>query len=67
MLYFLFFYVVDRMVSLPAVLYGYETWCPTSREEQRLRMYKNGVLWGIFGSVRKEEALVWKRLHRGTL
>jgi hypothetical protein len=32
------------MIILPVVLYGYETWCPTLREEHRLKVFVNGVM-----------------------
>jgi len=34
---------------LPVVLYGFETWTLTLREERRLRMSENRVLRRIFG------------------
>jgi hypothetical protein len=43
-------------------LYGCETWCPTLREEQRLRVFKNSVLRRIFGSMRGEMTGEWRRL-----
>jgi hypothetical protein len=30
-------------------LYAYETWSLTLREERRLRVFENRVLWRIFG------------------
>ena len=41
-----------RTIILPAVLYGYETWSLTSREEHRLRVFENRVLRRIFGPMR---------------
>jgi len=38
-----------RTIILPVVLYGYKTWSLTLRQEQRLRVFKNGVLREIFG------------------
>jgi len=37
-------------IILPVVFYGPETWSATSREEHRLRVFKNRVLMKIFGS-----------------
>jgi hypothetical protein len=34
---------------LPVVLYGYEIWSLTSREEHRLGEFENRVLRSIFG------------------
>jgi hypothetical protein len=39
-------------IILPVVLYGYETWSLTLREECRLRVFENRVLRRIFGPTR---------------
>jgi hypothetical protein len=39
---------------LPFVLYGYETWSLTLREEHMLRVFENRALKRIFGSERDE-------------
>jgi len=36
-------------VILPVVLYGFETWSITLREERRLRVFENRMLRRIFG------------------
>jgi hypothetical protein len=38
-----------KTIILPVVLYGYETWSLTLREEHRLRVFENRVLRRIFG------------------
>ena len=40
-----------RTIILP-VLYGYETWSLTFREERRLRVFENRILRRIFGPKR---------------
>jgi hypothetical protein len=45
---------VYRTIILPVVLNGYETWSLTLREDQRLRVFENGVLRRIFGPKRDE-------------
>jgi len=45
---------IYRIIILPVVLYGCETWSLTSREERRLRVFENRVLRRIFGSKRDE-------------
>jgi hypothetical protein len=40
---------IHRTIILPVVLYGYETWSLTLREECRLRMFENRVLRRILG------------------
>jgi len=45
---------IHRTIELPAVLYGYETWSLTLREEHRLRVLENRVLRRIFGPKRDE-------------
>jgi hypothetical protein len=44
------------------VLYGYETWSLTFREEHRLRVFENRVLRKIFGPKREEEGS-WRKFH----
>jgi hypothetical protein len=39
---------------LPVVLYGYEAWSLTLRDERRLRVFENRVLRRIFGPERDE-------------
>jgi hypothetical protein len=51
------FYVYDiiriyKMIILPVVLHGCETWSLTLREEHRLKMFENRVLRRIFGGMR---------------
>ena len=45
------------------VLYGYETWSFTMREERRLRVFENRVLRKIFGPYRDEVIGMWRRLR----
>jgi hypothetical protein len=45
---------IYRTIILLVVLYGCETWSLTLREECRLRVFENRVLWRIFGSQRDE-------------
>jgi len=40
---------IYRNIMLSVVLYGYETWSLTLREEGRLRVFENRVLRRIFG------------------
>ena len=43
---------IYRTIILPVVLYGYETWSLTLREEHRLGVFENRVLRRIFGPKR---------------
>jgi len=45
---------ICRTIKLPVVLYGFETWSLTLREERRLRVFKNRLLSRVFGSKRDE-------------
>ena len=45
---------IYRIIILPVVLYGCGTWSLTLREERRLRVFENRVLWRIFGPGRDE-------------
>ena len=40
---------IYRTIILPVVLYGYEAWSLTLREERKLRVFENMVLRRIFG------------------
>jgi len=37
------------------------------REERRLRVFENRVLWGIFGAKRDEVTGEWRKLHNEEL
>jgi len=52
---------------LPVVLYGYETWSLTLREERRLRVFENRVLRRIYGPKREEVTGEWRKLHNEEL
>jgi len=54
---------IYRIVILPVVLYGCETWSPTLREERRLRVFKKWVPRKIFGAKRDEDTVEWGKLH----
>jgi hypothetical protein len=56
-----------RTIILPVVLYSYETWSLTLREECRLRVFENRVLSRIFGPKRDEVTGEWRRLHNEKL
>ena len=51
---------------MPVVLYGFETWSLTLREESRLRVFENRILRRIFGPKRDENG-EWRRLHNEEL
>jgi hypothetical protein len=46
---------IYKIIILPVVLYGCETWSLTLREENRRRVFENRVLRRIFGRIRDEE------------
>jgi hypothetical protein len=52
---------------LSVVLYGYDTWYLTLREEHRLRVFENRVLRRIFGPKRDEVTGEWRKLHNEEL
>ena len=45
---------IYRTIILLIVLYGFETWSLTLREERRLRVFENRVLRRVFVSKRDE-------------
>jgi hypothetical protein len=55
-----------KIIILPVVLYGCETWFLTLREEHRLRVFENRVLRRIFGLKREEDGS-WGKLHNDEL
>jgi hypothetical protein len=54
---------IYQTIILPVVLYGFETWSLTLREEHRLRVFENRVLRRIFGPKRDEVTGEWRKLH----
>jgi hypothetical protein len=58
---------IYRIIILPVVLCGCETWSLTLREERRLRVFDNRVLRKIFGPKRDEVTREWRRLHNEEL
>jgi hypothetical protein len=58
---------IYKSIILPVVLYGFETWSLTLREQHRMRMYVNRVLRRIFGPKRDEVTGEWRKLHNEEL
>jgi hypothetical protein len=56
-----------RTIILLVVLYGYETWSLTLREEHRLRVFENRALRRIFGQKGEEVTGGWRKLHKEEL
>jgi hypothetical protein len=54
---------IYKIIILPLVLYGYETWSLTLREGHRLRVFENRVLRGIFGCKMDDVLGEWRKLH----
>ena len=52
---------------MPVVLYGFETWSLTLREERKLRVFENIVLSRIFEHRRDEVTGEWWRFHKEEL
>jgi hypothetical protein len=52
-----------KIIILPVILYGCETWSQTLREEHR----ENRVLRILFGPKRDEVAGGWRKLHNEDL
>jgi hypothetical protein len=53
---------VQRIIILPVVFYGCETW-----EEHRLRVFQNMALRKIFRPKRDEVTGEWRKLHNEEL
>jgi len=58
---------IYRIIILPVVLYGCETWSLTVWEERRLRVVENRMLRRIFGFQRDEVTGKWRKLHKSSL
>jgi hypothetical protein len=58
---------IYKIIILPVVLYGCETWSLTVREEHKLRVFENRVLRRIFGLKRDEVTGGWGKLHNEEL
>jgi hypothetical protein len=54
---------IYRIIILPVVLCGCETWSLTLREEHRLRVFEKRVLMRIFGPKRDEVTGDWRKHH----
>jgi hypothetical protein len=52
-----------RIIIVPLVLYGYETWSIIFREEEKVRVTKNRVLRKIFGQKKQEIRGEWREIH----
>jgi hypothetical protein len=52
---------------LPVVLYGFETWSLTLKEQHSLRVFENKALRRIFGPKRNEVTGEWEKLHNEEL
>jgi hypothetical protein len=58
---------IYKTIILPFILYGYESWSLTLREEHRLRVFENRVLRRIFGPKMDEVTGEWRKLHNEEL
>jgi len=58
---------IYRNIILSVVVYGYETWSITLREERRLRAFENRVVRRIFGPERDKVTRDWRKLHNKEL
>ena len=52
-----------RIIILPIVLYGCETWSLTLRDKHRVMVFENRVLRRIFVPKRDEVIGEWRKLH----
>jgi hypothetical protein len=58
---------IYRIIILPVVLYGCETWSLILREERKLRVFENRVLRRIFGPKMAEITWEWRKLRNEEL
>ena len=57
----------DRTIITPDVAYGCETWASRLTDEERLKVFENGVMRNIFWSNTEEVTGGWKNLPNGVL
>ena len=57
---------IYKTIILPVLLYGYETWPLTLREERRVRVFENRILRRIFGPKMEKNGEL-RRLHNEEL
>ena len=55
---------MNRIIILTVVLYGWETWSLTLRDDLRLRVFENRVLRRIFGRKRDDVTGEWRKLQK---
>jgi hypothetical protein len=58
---------IYKTIIYPALVYGWETWSLTLREEHKLRVFENRVLRRIFGPKRDRVMGGWRKLHNEEL
>jgi len=58
---------IHRTIIFPIVLYRYETWSLTLKEERRQRVFENRVLRRIFGPKRDDVTGNWRKHHNEEL
>ena len=56
-----------KTIILPVVLYGYETWSLSLRDEHTLRVFENKVLRKTFGDKKDYITGEWRKLHNAEL
>jgi hypothetical protein len=58
---------IYKIIILPVVIYGCETWSLTLREEHRLGVFENRVLRRIVETKRDDVTGEWRKLHNEEL
>jgi len=59
--------MIKRIIILPVILYGCETWSLILREKHWRKVLENRVLRRIFGPKRDEVRKQWRKLHNEEL
>jgi len=54
---------IHRLTIFPVVLFGFETWSLTLREENGLKVFENEALRRLFGPKRDDVTSEWRKLH----
>jgi hypothetical protein len=54
---------IFKIIISPAVFYGCETWTLTLREENKLEVFENAMLWRTFGRKMDEIVAGWREVR----
>jgi hypothetical protein len=63
----LFLSKLTYLLKVTPLMYGCETWSIILKERHGLRVFENRMLTEIFGSMKDEVTVEWRKLHNEEL